>query len=304
MTPRFIGSDELETLLPMTAAIDALEAAFHEGLPQAPPRAHVPMGEGELLLMPAVGPTAAGVKLVTVAPANPSKGLPLIHAGYILFDVVTGEIAAVIEGGALTALRTAAVSGVATRHLAPREARRLVIIGAGVQGTAHLDAMAAVRPIETVTVVSRTRSKAERLADRAAAVGLSTAVGDAAAVAEADIVCTCTTSTSPVFDSSLLMPGVHVNAVGAYQVGAQELDDDLIRRARVVVETREAAMSGGDVRTAVDRDVIEDTAVAADLRELVGGAAVRTTLDDITVFKSVGVASEDLVVAAAALVEA
>lgn len=300
---RLVGEGELRRALPMAAAVDALEAAFGgPSPPEAPARSRVPVDGADLLLMPAVGEGGAGVKLVTVNPANPGRGLPLIHAVYVLFEGGSLRPEALIDGRALTALRTAAVSALATRHLAREDARRLVIFGAGVQARAHLEAMPAVRPVESVTVVSRTPDRARALAGLAAERGLEAAVGGPEAVAEADLVCTCTTSRTPLFDGRLLRPGAHVNAVGAYSPDARELDDETIRRARVVVETREAALAeAGDLLIPIAAGVVGPSHVVADLAEVVRGARVRRSAEDVTVFKSVGVALEDLAVARAAV---
>ena len=299
---RTIDGGELLRLLPMEAAIDALEAAFKsERLPESPQRTHMEVDGGELLLMPASGDAGVGVKLVTLNAANPERGLPFIHAVYVLFAPGSMEPLAVIDGQALTALRTAAVSGLATRYLAPPEAERLVIFGAGVQASSHLHAMRAVRPVWEVTIVSRTPERAKALADRAWALGMEATAGDPSAVARADLICTCTTSSEPLFDGAALKAGAHVNAVGSYQPHTRELDDEAVRRAKLVVETREAALTeAGDLLIPIGKGLIGPSSVVADLAEVVRGAQVRTDPEDVTIFKSVGVAFEDLVVARAA----
>ncbi|HXF56097.1 MAG TPA: ornithine cyclodeaminase family protein [Actinomycetota bacterium] len=302
MALTWIGASELRDLLPVRAAVDALEQAFAAGrLPEAPLRAHHRLPQGELLLMPSWGEAGVGVKLVTLAPGNPDRGLPFLHAVYVLFDPGTLEPLAALDGAALTALRTSAVSALATRHLANPDASRLVLFGAGTQAAVHLEAMVVERPVERVTVVSRTRARAEALAERARARGLKAEVGGPEAVGDADLVCTCTTSSEPVFDGRLVPPGAHVNAVGAYRPDMREVDEALVRRARVVVETREAALAeAGDLLVPLRAGVIGEDHVVADLAEVVRGKAVRTAPDDVTLFKSVGVAFEDLVVAGAA----
>lgn len=298
-----IDAQALADVLPMEAAIDALEVAFGADLlPEAPLRAHVDTAAGTVLLMPAHGAAGVGVKLVTLTPANPDRGRPFLHAVYVLFDAETQAPVATFDGAALTALRTAAVSGLATRWLARPEARRLVIYGAGVQARAHLDAMRAVRPVEEVVVVSRGRGAAEDLAGSAASAGLMASVGTPGAEQDADLVCTCTTSPTPVLEGANLPDGVHVNAVGAYTTAMRELDSEAVRRSKVVVETREAAAAeAGDLALAMADGAIGPDHVLADLSEVVRGAAVRGSEDDITLFKSVGVAFEDLVVARAAV---
>lgn len=287
----------------MEAAIDALEAAFGAHLlPESPLRTHVDTAGGTLLLMPAHGAAGVGVKLVTLTPANPEHGRPFIHAVYVLFDAETQAPVATFDGAALTALRTAAVSGLATRWLARPDVRRLVLYGAGVQARSHLDAMRAVRPVEEVVIVSRGRGAAEDLARSAASMGLRASVEAPGAERDADLVCTCTTSRTPVLEGANLSEGVHVNAVGAYTTTMRELDSEAVRRSRVVVETREAAAAeAGDLAMAIAEGAIGPDHVVADLSEVVRGARVRGSDGDITLFKSVGVAFEDLVVARAAV---
>jgi ornithine cyclodeaminase/alanine dehydrogenase-like protein (mu-crystallin family) len=286
----------------MPAAIDALHAAFAAELPEAPLRSHVDTAAGGLLLMPASGHAGVGVKLVTLTGSNPERGLPFIHALYVLFDAETQAPVATLDGAALTALRTAAVSGVATRLLAREDASRLVLFGAGVQATSHLEAMRAVRPIEEVVVVSRGAERAAALVERADAAGLRARIGAPADVANADLVCTCTTSERPVVEGARLTAGAHVNAIGAYLPSMRELDTEAVRRSRVVVDTREAAFAeAGDLLIPMGEGAIGPEHVLADLAELVRGAEVRRAPDDLTVFKAVGVAFEDLIVARAAV---
>jgi len=300
---RLLDGPELRRRLPMSAAIDALDAGFRSHDPTAAPlRSHLATRAGSLLLMPASGEAGVGVKLVTLTPDNPERGLPFINAIYVLFDATAQVPEAIIDGAALTALRTAAVSGVATRHLAVPDASRLVIFGAGVQAGSHLEAMLAVRRIEHVTVVSRTRSRARALVDAARARGVSADVGEPDDAYGADLVCTCTTSDVPLFDGALLAAGTHVNAVGSYRPTTRELDTAALLRARLVVETREAGFAeAGELVIPIDEGAFGRDHVIADLAELVNGAEVRTSPSDVTVFKSVGLAFEDLIVARAAV---
>jgi len=271
----FIDAAELARLVSMEAAIDALDRLFGaERLPDAPPRTRLSVAGCDLLLMPASGVDGIGVKLVTVNPANPARGLPLIHGLYALFAPDALAPLAVIDGAALTGLRTAAVSGLATRYLARPDADRLVIFGAGAQARAHLAAMRAVRPISRLRVVSRTPDRAQELVAHARALGLDAAVAGPDAVGDADIVCACTTSPTPVFDGALP------------------------RRGRLVVETRAAALAeAGDLLIPLGRGVITASDIVADLCEVVRGLPVRRAPGDITVFKSVGLAVEDLAIA-------
>lgn len=300
---RLIDGEALRRLLPMAAAIDALEAGFRDHDPSGtPPRSHVETASGSLLLMPAAGPMGVGVKLVTLTPENPERGAPFIHALYALFDPRGQAPEVVIDGAALTALRTAAVSGLATRHAGRADARTLVVFGSGVQARSHIEAMRAVRPIEEVVIVSRTRGHAERLAEETRDAGVKADAGDPSVVRRADIVCTCTTSPEPVIRFADVPAGVHINAVGAYQTSARELDTETVASSRVIVETREAAAAeAGDLVIPIQEGVIGPDHVVADLRELVSGSQVRTSGDDRTLFKSVGIAFEDLIVARAAV---
>ncbi len=298
---RLIGAEELRARLPMVAAVDALQDAFRTLDPTGGPlRTHVETPQGSLLLMPAFGEAGVGVKLVSLSPANPARGLPFIHASYVLFDAETQAPQSVLDGSALTALRTAAVSGLATRFLSRQDAHRLVIFGAGVQARSHLEAMCAVRPVTDLVVVSRSRGAAEALVEEGLGRGLAARPGEPEAVREADLVCTCTTAEEPLLDGSWLPAGVHVNAVGSYRPETRELDTEAVRRARVVVETREVALAeAGELLIPIREGVIGADDIVADLAETVRGAEVRRSPDEVTLFKSVGMAFEDLVVARA-----
>lgn len=284
----YVDAEELRRLVPMSAAIDAVERMFSTGDVTVPQRSHLGVGAGELLVMPAWGQAGAGVKLVTVNPSNRAAGKPLINGVYVLFSADSLEPVLTIDGAAVTALRTPAVSAVATKHLASPDAQKLVVFGAGTQARGHVEAMRAVREIGSVVVVARS-------AESARALG---APGRPDAVADADIVCTCTTSTTPLFDGNRLPEGVHVNAVGAYKPHARELDDATMRRAAVYVEERGAALAeAGDVVHAIASGAL-DAGSVRDLRDLLSDGPAE---GEISVFKSVGLASEDLAVAAAAL---
>ena len=300
---RVVGKDELREALSMNAAIDALDAAFAREDPSlsTPLRTTLATPAGTLLSMPAAGEAGVGVKLVTLSEFNPQRGLPFTQAVYVLFDATSQAPEAVIDGTELTAIRTAAVSGLATRRLANPDASRLVVFGAGVQATAHVEAMHAVRPLDEVVVVGRDPGRADSLVAFAHGLGLDARTGTPANVATADLVCTCTTSAVSVFSGHDLADGAHVNAIGAYLADQRELDTETMRRAKVVVETRDVALrEAGDVVIAIEEGAIV-AASLVDLADVVRGRAVRTARADITVFVSVGFAFEDLVVARAAL---
>jgi ornithine cyclodeaminase/alanine dehydrogenase-like protein (mu-crystallin family) len=296
--PIFVDERLLHELVPMEAAVHALEETFREGGVVSPDRQHLRVGDGDLLLMPAWSESAAGVKLVSVAPDNPSRGLPLIQGLYVLLSKPSLQPVALFDAAALTALRTAAVSAVATRHLAEERAARLVVFGAGVQARSHIAAIRAVRPIDSVVVVSRTAARAETLVSESLGREVQATLGTPEDVADADIVCTCTTSDTPLFAGSLVKEGAHVNAVGTYRPGSRELDDELLQRADIYVDTRNALQESGDLVIPLREKVIAIEDVNT-LTELLTGQAQRPSAE-VSVFKSVGAAFEDLAVAAAA----
>jgi ornithine cyclodeaminase/alanine dehydrogenase-like protein (mu-crystallin family) len=257
-------------------AADALEAALAGGLdPEAgPARSALPVGDGELLVMPAAAGGYAAVKLVTVGPREPR-----IQGICVLFDAVRLAPLALLDGIALTNLRTPAVSALAVRLLAAPDARRLVIFGRGPQARAHAAAVAAVRPIEHVELLGRD------------------AVGREALVAAADVICCCTTARRPVFDGDLVADHACVVAIGSHEPAARETDDALAGRATVVVESRASALrEAGDVIGAVEAGAL-DAGELVTLRELVAGFEPPP---GPRLFKSTGMAWEDAVVAAAA----
>lgn len=250
--------------------------------------------------MPSWSDAFVGVKLVTVAPDNARRDLPLVQGVYVLFGSDALTPVALIDGAALTSIRTAAVSGLVTHYLASPEAENLVIFGAGTQARSHIEAMREVRDIRQITIVSRTKASAEALAAEVA--GVRTLLGSPDAVSDADIVCTCTTSPEPLFDGRDLALGSHVNAVGAFKPDARELDSATLARAKIVVETREAALAeAGDIVLAIAESAITPGDIVADIQEIARGAMPRTSGTDITVFKSVGSAFEDLVIAGACM---
>lgn len=301
-SPRHIDGAEFRDLVDYRDAVVALEAAFGRlGDYGSLHREHLPVPDGELLLMPAHGPEGVGVKLVTLNPANRGKALPLIHGVYVMFAPGTLAAEATLDGAALTAMRTAAVSALATRHLAREDARHLVVFGAGAQAAAHIDAMCAVRPIEQVTIVGTGSPRTQELRRSVSARGLRCELGTPADVARADIICTCTTSPTPLFAGEQVAPGAHVNAIGAYQPTNRELDGTLLATAQIVVETRASALAeAGDVILAIAEGRL-NAADLIELRDVVCGTAGRRTDETVTVFKSVGLGLEDLVVARTAL---
>ena len=296
----FLDAAALAERLSMSDAVDALEAALQAGLDPAadPQRTSVPTPNGDLLLMPSAA-GAVAVKLVSIAPANPDRGLPRIQGVVVLFDPVTLTPVALIDGAALTTLRTPAVSALAVRHAARADAHRLVVFGSGPQADGHIAAMRAVRPITDVVIVGRDPGRAQALADRwsgRTAPGLTTRVGSAADVADADLIVCATTAREPLFDGRSVRPGACVVAVGSHEPSARELDADLVRRSRIVVE---------DVATALREagDLILADVPASDLltlADLVHARRAPQREPSPVVVKTVGMAWQDAVVAAAA----
>jgi ornithine cyclodeaminase/alanine dehydrogenase-like protein (mu-crystallin family) len=301
--PRFLGPDEVAGLLPFADAVDALERALLDGLDPEddPPRSAFAADAGEILLMPSGWAAAAGVKLATVAPANPERGLPRIQGVYVLFDAATLAPTALVDGIALTSLRTAAVSALAVRLLASPGARRLVVFGSGPQAWSHVQALREMRPLERVDVFARDRERLDQFVRRCLEAGVDARAPEAAAgehIPEADIVCCCTTAREPLFDGALVAAGATVVAVGSHEPEAREVDDQLATRASVVVEARSAALrEAGDVIQAIEAGALAEDSLMT-LAELANG---RANLPDEAprLFKSTGMSWEDVVVATA-----
>lgn len=307
MAPVLLPRQALRDLLPMGEVIEAMGGAFRqvaEGRAQAPVRQAValPAGGNYLVMPSALGSVGVmGTKLVSVFLENAARGLPTVRATYILSDARTGSLLAVLDGSYLTGIRTAAVSALASRYLARRDSRVLGLFGAGVQGRFHLWALATVFRLEQVLVVDRTWEKARAFAERAGReFGLPVDPADGMALVEAsDILVTATTSTAPLFDGRALRPGTHINAVGAFTPGAREVDSVTLARAAVFVDTYEGAMAeAGDILIPMAEGAFRREQIRAELAEVVSGRRPgRTSPDEVTLFKSVGFAIEDLAAA-------
>lgn len=302
---RHFDAASIAEVMDMASCIEALRAGSQE-LGDLHPRAHVPLGPGDdFLMMPAVSPAGIGVKVVNVVSDNPARGLPLIHGFYLYCDRETGVPTATLDGSALTTLRTPAASALAADVLARPDATSLGIFGAGVQARGHLEAMLVVRPdVDRIVACGRTpESSAAFVADPAVvtlAGGRNLEAGDPGEVAACDVVCGCTTSTEPVVPTDAVRPGAHVGLVGSYSTARREVAPDLLCRAAVFVDDREAAADeAGDLILAAEAGDWSFDAVAGDLAELCTGAAGRTSDDEVTLFKSVGLAVWDLMVAGA-----
>jgi ornithine cyclodeaminase len=300
----------------MPAAIDAVEQAFARlsaGRAEVPLRAHIstPEQAGISFFMPArIAGESLGLKVVSVFPHNIGRGEPTIYALVTLLDPATGRPLAVLDGTYLTALRTGAASGVATRHMARPDARTLAIFGVGAQAMPQIQAVCAVRPIDNIWIVNRTRDRAALLAARLRGEGfkgdIRIAATPAQALAEADVICTATASPTPLFNDSDLRPGTHINGVGSYKPNMAEVPAATVARARLIVDQREAAWAeAGDLVQARDAGLIDASHVAGELGEVAaGGVPGRADDSEITFFKSVGNAVQDLAVASLVLARA
>ncbi|WP_072312910.1 ornithine cyclodeaminase family protein [Agrococcus sp. Marseille-P2731] len=260
------------------------------------PRSSVDAGGGHLLLMPSTIGEWTGVKVASVAPGNPERGLPRIQATYLLLDTATLSTAAIIDGVSLTSLRTPAVSAVAADALAAPGAARLVVFGNGPQAIEHAIAMADVRQLTSVRLVGRNPERVEAACAELRARGVDAEPGSAGDVADADIVVCATSAQEPLFDGSLVRDGACVIAMGSHEPDRRELDAWLMGRSLVVVEEVGAAMrEAGDVIQAVDAGVLEASALIG-IDALARGEVVRAT-DRPNVFKGTGMSWEDLAVA-------
>lgn len=309
--PTFLDADAIAQRLTMRGAVEALHAGFSRPAPSVPLRYHLTVAatddgsgeEADLLVMPAAADGWAGTKMVGVVPGNPARGLPQVTASYVLLGPPGLVPRAILDGAALTALRTAAVSGLATRLAARADARRVVVVGSGVLARAHVLAMAAVLDDVEVTVVARDRAAVDPLvADvRAAGCRVPVVAGGRDALLRADVICLTTSSATPVVRLDHLAPGVHVNAVGAHRPDRREVAADAVAASRVLVATRESALTEkGDLILAEAEGAWTRDAVVGDLHEAVVGSVVpRTGPADRTLFASVGHALEDLIVARA-----
>jgi ornithine cyclodeaminase len=312
-----LSAAEVRQAAPMPAAIEAVAAAFAElsgGQATVPLRVPInqPQHDAVTFYMPAhLGRAQAlGLKVVSVFPNNMARhGLPSIHALVVLLDAETGQPLAAMDGTYLTALRTGAASGAATRALARPDARVLALFGAGAQAPLQVQAICAVRPIERVWIVNRSRERAEALRVALLAQALQAEVrlaeSGAAALAEADVICCATRSPTPLFADADVQPGTHINGVGSYTPELAEVPPETVARAYVVVDQRAAAWAeAGDLIQARQAGMLDESQVVELGQVIAGQAAGRTSAAQITFFKSVGNAVQDLAVGQLALAEA
>jgi len=305
-----LTESDLRAVLTMNDVIDAVEQGFvalARGEASVPDRLRLDVQprNGILLQMPAyadfAGTDALGTKIVSVFEENARRGLEIIQSLYLLLDSETGVPLSIMDGRFITGVRTAATSALATRLMAAPGSKRLAVFGAGVQAQFHIEAMIAVAEIHEVMIASRSPDKARSLADRVRSLhNLSCEVvsGEQAA-AKASLICTCTSSAAPLFDGKLPGPGTHINAVGSFTPSTRELDTETVRRARVIIDAESAAgREAGEILIPISEGVFDARHVKGTLAEVVSGhVAGRESLSEITLFKSCGLAIEDLVTA-------
>jgi ornithine cyclodeaminase len=315
---KLLRRDDLVRSIGMASALDAMRrafAAYSSGLADVPMRTQIPIPHraGVTLFMPGYlrEDGALGCKLASIRPENRRAGLPTIQAVMILLDEATGAPIALLEAGYLTTLRTGAASGVATDLLSRADARVLACIGAGEQAETQIEAVCAVRRIDRVWIRSRSEESARSLVsrikgERGIPDDVRVAESPGQALGEADVVCTATTSHTPVFDGRDVRPGTHINAIGSSTPEAREVDSETLRAAKIVVDSRAAcAAEAGDLLRALEEGGISGPESWTELGEILLGCATgRRGREEVTYFKSVGLAIQDLAVARAAFHEA
>lgn len=310
---RILSGKQIRETINMKDIINAMEMAFIElstGNPEMPIRAHISVAEpeGTVLFMPSyMKPTEmVGIKAVTLFEDNRSNNIPYIQGMVCLFDGTNGTPQAVLDGTTITALRTGATSGLATKFLARQEAASCAIFGAGAQGKTQLEAVCAVRNIEKVLVYDTLPEAAKKYAEemsKALDVEVRVVATQKEAVQAADIICCATFSETPVFQNEDLAAGVHINAVGSYKPHVQEVPEEMVLRSRLFVDHRESALEEtGDLIIPINKGLFTPQHIVAEIGEVAAKKApARISEDEITFFKSVGVAVQDLAAAATIL---
>jgi alanine dehydrogenase len=309
-----LSRSEIQSILSMKEAISAVEDAFKEfarGTVQMPVRLSIPLERyrGIMLTMPAyIGGTfdVLGQKVVTIFQENQEKyKLPTILATVQLFDPRSGNCLALLDGTIITAMRTGAVSGVATKYLARKDSKCVGVFGAGVQAETQLEAVAEERSIEAAKVYDVIEQRKDQYCEKMSSklgIDVSAARDSRQAVQGSDIIICASTARTPVFKGEWLEPGMHINAIGSYTPDARELDSTTLKRSKVVVDSREAALKeAGDLLIPIGEKVISSEHIWAELGEMIlGKKQGRTSSQEITLFKSVGLALQDISTAAAA----
>lgn len=312
-----LSKEEIARALPMEQMIESTKnayAALSAGTAVVPQRIHLPISrhDGMSLFMPAYlqheDEEALAVKTVSVFPNNTARNLPIIHGAVLVLEADTGRPAALLEGGSLTAIRTGAASGAGTDILARKDSRVAGVFGAGVQGRTQLEAVCTVREIEKVLVYDPQPDILNEFIAEMAGQGpvpadLQPAESSREVVSNADVICCATTSNRPVFNDHDLKDGMHINGVGSYTPQMQEIPPRTVQRAALFVDLRSAALKeAGDIIQAIQAGFIDEEHIQAELGEVISGDNPgRESADQITFFKSVGVAVQDAAAARLAL---
>jgi ornithine cyclodeaminase/alanine dehydrogenase-like protein (mu-crystallin family) len=311
-----LTADEVRKALPMNEAIEAMKKAYASlsgGTAQVPLRTRLPLPGSEALslFMPAYVSSQDGnalaIKIVSLFPTNPARGLAYIQAAVLAFDPETGQAVALLEGSSLTAIRTGAASGAAIDLLARQESKVAAVFGAGAQGRTQLEAACTSRPIETVFICdadpNKARAFAEEMREKGFAREIRVALTSQEAVENADIICTATTSLRPVFEDSHVRSGTHISGVGSYTPEMQEVPAQTLQRAKIFVDSRSASLEeAGDLIQPLRAGMFEESHICGELGEVIlGKIPGRQSADEITYFKSVGVAVQDAMAAQVAL---
>jgi len=311
-----LTADEVRKALPMNEAIEAMKKAYASlsgGTAQVPLRTRLPIPGSEALslFMPAYVSSQDGnalaIKIVSLFPTNPARGLAYIQAAVLAFDPETGQAIALLEGSSLTAIRTGAASGAAIDLLARPDSKAVAVFGAGAQGRTQLEAACTARQIETAFIYDADRNKAglfaEEMKDKGFSKELRVAMTSQEAVENADVICTATTSLVPIFEDIHVRPGTHISAVGSYTPVMQEVPAETLRRAKIFVDSRSASLEeSGDLIQPMRAGIFDESHICGELGEVVlGGIPGRQSADEITYFKSVGVAVQDAMAAQVAL---
>lgn len=304
MELRVLTADDVRRALPMSRAIEVMRSAFSQlsaNEADVPMRTRLETDRGLILLMPAFlrRTREIGFKMVSIWGDNPSQGLPVVIALAMVIDPDTGQPLALINGEALTAVRTGAGGGLAADLLARPDAGIVTVFGAGVQARAQLEAVCEVRQIKEVRIFGRTPSSVEAFAKEVTnwpdAPAVSVAGSREEAVVGADIIITATTSEQPVFDGRDLSAGTHITGVGSYAPHMQEVDEETVQKAKIVVDSLQACLAeAGDLVIPLEKNVISKLDIHAELGQIINGdRPARESADEITFFKSVGVAVQD-----------
>jgi len=301
-----IDADTVNARLDMGSCISLMKQAQIDQYSQTancPPRSFMPLlNNGQLLIMPAASADVVGTKLLTLSPANSSKDIPVIQGVILLFDVNTGSPIATIDAASVTAIRTAAASAAATDVLATQHAKSLAIIGSGVQAKSHIEAMMCIRELDRIRIYSRNRASALLLAAETReqfTIDCEVASSSQGAIREADLICTVTSSRTSVVKADWISPGCHLNLVGAHSPDMREVDTETIKCASIFLEdTKMALIEAGDIVIPIAEGALKTSDIKGDIAEVyLNEKAGRTSDSEVTLYKSLGNAIQDITAA-------